>query len=153
MRIDTRTLPNRLALLDMLIFNVLCCNVDAHAKNYSLLHRATTPVVAPLYDVMCGAVYDGVTTHLSQKIAGKQSGEHIHGRHWTRLAEEIGMSGPQVRRRVRTLASKAQHEAVHEAERFSLETPQATFAVEIARAIEGRCRRMLANLDDASSSE
>jgi serine/threonine-protein kinase HipA len=103
MRIDTRTLPNRLALLDMLIFNVLCCNVDAHAKNYSLLHRATTPVVAPLYDVTCGAVYDGVTTHLSQKIAGKQSGEHIHGRHWTRLAEEIGMSGPQVRRRASEL--------------------------------------------------
>jgi serine/threonine-protein kinase HipA len=93
--VGPRALTNRLALLDMVIFNLLCCNVDAHAKNYSLLHRGKTPVMAPFYDVLCGAVYDGVTRNLSQKIGGKQRGDHIHGRHWTRLAEQIGMSSPR----------------------------------------------------------
>jgi serine/threonine-protein kinase HipA len=148
-----RTLPNRLALLEMVIFNLLCCNVDAHAKNYSLLHRATTPIVAPLYDVMCGAVYKGITINLSQKLAGKQRGDHIYGRHWSRLAAEIGMSGPQVRRRVRTLADKVRDEALPLAERPQPEIRQSPFTIEIARAIEARCRRIITNLDDANLSE
>ncbi len=148
-----RTLPNRLALLDMLVFNLLCCNVDAHAKNYSLLHRGTTPAIAPLYDVMCASVYEGITQNLSQKIAGQQRGDHIYGRHWSRLAAEIGMSGPQVRRRVRTLASNVRDASLPLAERFRSENRQSSFTIEIAHAIEARCRRIIANLDDANLSD
>jgi serine/threonine-protein kinase HipA len=40
------------------IFNVLICNVDAHAKNYSVLIGAGgTAKLAPLDDLMCGEVY------------------------------------------------------------------------------------------------
>jgi serine/threonine-protein kinase HipA len=151
--IGPRTLPNRLALLDMLIFNVLCCNVDAHAKNYSLLHQAATPTVAPLYDVMCAAVYDGVTLNLSQKIAGKQRGDHIYGRHWTRLGKDIGMSGPQVRRRVRTLSHKVLEEITPLAERLRSVIGQGVIIEEVADAIKARCSRILANLDDADIPE
>jgi len=45
-------------LLDMAVFNVLACNTDAHAKNYSIIIRAAGSTLAPLYDVMCGEVWE-----------------------------------------------------------------------------------------------
>lgn len=148
--VGPRTLPNRLALLDMLIFNVLCCNVDAHAKNYSLLHQGPVPSIAPLYDVMCGAIYDGITPNLSQKIADKQRGDHIYGRHWARLAAEIGMTGPQVRRRVRALAQAALKQLPTVIESTEGQAKQPSVVREVASAIDRRCRRMLTNLDDTA---
>jgi hypothetical protein len=43
-------------LLDMVVFNVLACNTDAHAKNYSIMIRGNGASLAPMYDVMCGAI-------------------------------------------------------------------------------------------------
>jgi serine/threonine-protein kinase HipA len=43
-------------LLDMVIFNVLVCNTDAHAKNYAIMIRAGAVSLAPMYDVMCGGL-------------------------------------------------------------------------------------------------
>lgn len=145
--IGPQTLPNRLALLDMVIFNVLSCNNDAHSKNYSLIHRGKTPTVAPLYDVMCGTIYDGITLNLSQKIAGKQRGDHIHGRHWARMADEIGMTGPQIRRRVETLANKTLAQIPIISEEATTSGPNPTVS-SVAQAIEIRCRRILTNLKD-----
>ena len=56
-------------LLDMVIFNVLVCNTDAHAKNYSILIRGSGASLAPMYDMMCGEVWAGVTWNISQKVA------------------------------------------------------------------------------------
>jgi serine/threonine-protein kinase HipA len=66
-------------LLDMVIFNVLACNTDAHAKNYSIMIRAGAPSVAPMYDVMCGGVWETVTKNLAQKIAGEGRGRPPQG--------------------------------------------------------------------------
>jgi hypothetical protein len=64
-------------LLDMVVFNILACNTDAHAKNYSILIRGNGVSLAPMYDVMCGEVFDGVTNNLAQRVAGKNRGDHI----------------------------------------------------------------------------
>jgi serine/threonine-protein kinase HipA len=61
-------------LLDMVVINVLTCNTDAHAKNYSIMIRAGATSLAPIYDVMCGEVWENVTKNLAQKIAGKTRG-------------------------------------------------------------------------------
>jgi serine/threonine-protein kinase HipA len=142
-----RTLPNRLALLDMVIFNVICRNVDAHAKNYSIIHRGQVPEMAPLYDVMCGTIYEGITLNLPQKIADQQRGGQIHGRHWARMAEAIGMAPPQVRRRVETLANKALVKISTVSEEALSSGPNPTIT-SVAQAIESRCRRILTNLKD-----
>src|SRR5262249_16742670 len=55
-------------LLDMAIFNVIACNTDAHAKNYSIMINAAGMSLAPLYDVMCGQAWPHVTKNLAQKI-------------------------------------------------------------------------------------
>ena len=81
-----------LSLLDLAIFNILVCNTDAHAKNYSILIRGRAGVsFAPAYDIMCAEPYEGVTRNLAQRIAGKNRGEHIKRRHWERFFKEAGL--------------------------------------------------------------
>jgi serine/threonine-protein kinase HipA len=98
-------------LLDMVVFNVLACNTDAHAKNYSIMIRGNGASLAPLYDVMCGEVWENVTKNFAQKIAGKSRGDYIMGRHWQRFARECGLNPRQVLERIGTLANSAIAEA------------------------------------------
>ena len=98
-------------LLDMIVFNILACNTDAHAKNYSIMIRGNGASLAPMYDVMCGEVWENVTKNLAQKIAGKSRGDYLLGRHWQRFARECGLNPRQVLERVSTLAKSAIAEA------------------------------------------
>jgi serine/threonine-protein kinase HipA len=98
-------------LLDMAIFNVIVCNTDAHAKNYAVMIRAVSTSLAPIYDVMCGEVWDQVTKSLAQKIGGERRGDQIKGRHWHRFARECGLNPTQVLTRVGALAKLAIAEA------------------------------------------
>jgi hypothetical protein len=52
-----------------------------------------------------------ITKNLAQKIAGKNRGDHLKGRHWQRLARECGLGAPQVMERVRALAQAAAAQA------------------------------------------
>lgn len=94
-----------LGLLDYVIFNVITCNTDAHAKNYSLMISGKGFELAPIYDVMCAAAWPNVTRNLAQKIADKNRGEHLKGRHWERFAIDCGLNPTAILGRVDELAS------------------------------------------------
>jgi serine/threonine-protein kinase HipA len=136
-------------LLDMAVFNVLSCNTDAHAKNYSIIIRAAGSTLAPLYDVMCGEVWENVTKNLAQKIAGKNRGDHLKGRHWQRFARDCGLNPKQVIDRVGALAKSAIAEA--KAAAFEVAAmPAGTHAIlDLTReAVERRARALLAQLQE-----
>jgi serine/threonine-protein kinase HipA len=102
-----RHAPGRsiLRLLDAVIFNVLICNTDAHAKNYSLLLLGRTRVeLAPLYDLMCAAAWDNVTKNLAQEIGGTNRGDQVTAKHWRRLAADAGTSAAATLARVAWMA-------------------------------------------------
>ena len=96
--------PDVVNLLDYVVFNVLACNTDAHAKNYSMMISGQGFKLAPIYDVMCGAVWENVTRNMAQKIAGKNRGEHLKLRHWQRFAADCGLNAPRLVARVETMA-------------------------------------------------
>ena len=52
-----------LRLLDAVIFNLIVGNADAHGKNFSILHDAAGPRLAPLYDLVMTAAYPGTVPH------------------------------------------------------------------------------------------
>jgi serine/threonine-protein kinase HipA len=95
----------------MVVFNVLACNTDAHAKNYSIMIRGNGASLAPLYDVMCGEVWETVTKNSAQKIAGEGRGDSLKGSHWQSFAHECGLNPKQVLDRVGVLAKLALTEA------------------------------------------
>jgi serine/threonine-protein kinase HipA len=136
-------------LLDMAVFNVLACNTDAHAKNYSIIIRAAGSTLAPLYDVMCGEVWESVTKNLAQKIAGKNRGDHLNGRHWQRFARDCGLNPKQVIDRVGALAKSAIAEAKAAASEVAA-MPAGTHAIldQTREAVERRARALLAQLQE-----
>jgi serine/threonine-protein kinase HipA len=136
-------------LLDMVIFNVLACNSDAHAKNYSIMIRAGNAALAPIYDTMCGEVWVNVTKNLAQKIAGVIRSEHLKRTHWQQFARECGLNPRQVIERVDALAKSA----IAEAELATLEVaamPAGNHGIldQTRQAVERRASRLLAQLQE-----
>ena len=129
------------------MLNVLLTNVDLHAKNYSLLLVGRSVTLAPLYDLMCGSVWPSVTQNMAQDIAKKNRGKYIAARHWRRMAEECGINGTALVRRVSELANMVAAR-VDEAAAQVRRMPAGDHRIlkECVDAIKARCATALANL-------
>ena len=86
-RVVNQPAADRLIFLRMLIFHYLVGNADAHAKNYALLYSsdADTPSLAPIYDVLCTAVYPSLAKNLAMRIGGRNVPDTIQRDHWLSL--------------------------------------------------------------------
>jgi serine/threonine-protein kinase HipA len=93
-----------LRLLDAVVFNALIGNHDAHAKNFSLLYDGETPMLAPLYDVLCTAVYDNLSPKMAMKLGSKYLFTEVQARHWEQFAQAADLSKAQTKKRVLRMA-------------------------------------------------
>jgi len=93
-----------LKLLDAFIVQALIGNADAHGKNYSLLYRAATVDLAPLYDLLSTVAYPELDPGFAMRIGGRRTLEELRAGDWDRFAGAAGLGAPFVRRRVRELA-------------------------------------------------
>jgi serine/threonine-protein kinase HipA len=136
-------------LLETVIFNVLACNSDAHAKNYSIMIRAGNASLAPIYDVMCGEVWENVTKNLAQKIAGTNRGDLLKRANWQQFARECGLNPRQVIDRVAALGKSAIAQA-HPAASEVVQMPAGDHPIlhETQQAVEQRARRLLSQLHE-----
>jgi serine/threonine-protein kinase HipA len=141
--------PSILRLLDAVILNVLLCNTDAHAKNYSLLLQGRTRVeLAPLYDLMCADMWDSVTRNMAQEIGGSNRGDQLTAKHWRRLAEDAQTNPTATLRRVRQWSERVEREIDAAAgEVRAMPAGDHSLLVAFAEAIRTRCRRVRANLE------
>jgi serine/threonine-protein kinase HipA len=73
--------------------------------------RGNGASLAPMYDLMCGEVWESVTKNLAQKIAGNSRGDYLKGRDWQRFARECGLNPKQVIDRVGAMAKSVIGEA------------------------------------------
>ncbi len=99
-RVTRPSAPQVLRLLDYVVFNALVGNHDAHAKNFSLLYTDKLSALAPMYDVLCTAVYPQLASKMAMKLGSKYQFADIQLRHWDQFAEEAGLSKAQTRKRV-----------------------------------------------------
>lgn len=95
-----------IGLLEAVVFNALIGNHDAHAKNFSLLYAGRAPTLAPLYDLLCTAVYPTLTKTMAMKLGSKYRFSEVQMRHWERFAQEAGLSWAQTRKRVLDMAEQ-----------------------------------------------
>lgn len=137
-----------LRLWDAMVFNILCCNTDAHLKNYSILIRGDGVTLAPIYDVLCAKIWPGITENLALDVADKRRGDYIEGRHWEREAQRCGLTPRIALGRVAALAAgilgqlgpaRALVEAMPAGGHPMLE--------EIDQAIRSRCQTIMNTLD------
>jgi serine/threonine-protein kinase HipA len=82
------------AFVRAVLTGFLLGNSDAHGKNFSLLYDPATGVrLAPLYDVVSTAVYDGLTLRLAMAIGGEDDPSQVDLLSWERLGAESGLGG------------------------------------------------------------
>ncbi len=84
----------RSKLLSAVIFNFLAGNMDAHAKNYSLLHSFQGICLAPLYDVLCTLAFPEFSRKLAMEIGDYDEPKDIFAYQWRTLCEDIKYSFP-----------------------------------------------------------
>jgi serine/threonine-protein kinase HipA len=100
----TRPAVDTLRLLDAAIFNLTIGNADAHGKNFSLLYEPHQTRLAPLYDLMCTAVYPHVTTNLAMRFAKINDLKDFSPKIWERFAADVEIAPTYVRKRVQELS-------------------------------------------------
>ena len=92
-------------LLDWVIFNYFVGNADAHAKNVSLLLTDKGPRLAPLYDLMCTAVYPQLAERMAMKVGTENRPDWIIERRWQAFAEEVSINYRLVQKKLRDVSS------------------------------------------------
>jgi serine/threonine-protein kinase HipA len=103
-RATTRPAGAVLAFLDAAVFNLIVGNADAHGKNFSLLYHTSGVSLAPFYDLLSTVAYTDLSPNLAMKIAKRATIEEIGPSTWTAFADDIGLAGSFIRRRVRELS-------------------------------------------------
>lgn len=148
--------PQVLRLLDAVLFNTLIGNHDAHGKNFSLLHGANGVSLAPLYDLLCTAVYPNLTAKMAMKIGSKYKFSELEVRHWQQFASEVGLSPAACQKRLIQMASQLptvaralQHNS--QPQKNALHDPLQDFSSapiveQIVQLIEQRCALTLRRL-------
>jgi len=92
-----------LAFVDLLMFNAIIGNADAHGKNYSMLYRGKTRRLAPGYDLVSTVYWPALAKTPAMKIGGSDSIDSLCYGHWKKLSQELNLGFAQLLRRLNEL--------------------------------------------------
>ena len=76
-------------LIGIAVANVCLGNMDAHAKNFSLLYGAQGARLAPFYDIVSTEMYPGLDVNLSMKFGHTYDPRRIGRSDLVRLAKDL----------------------------------------------------------------
>lgn len=79
-------------LLRWLLFNLYVGNYDSHAKNLSLLYRDGEVRLSPFYDLMCTAIYSGLSRHFALAVGGEYAPGKMNTHHLELLAQAVDVN-------------------------------------------------------------
>ncbi|MBR6021347.1 MAG: type II toxin-antitoxin system HipA family toxin [Kiritimatiellae bacterium] len=129
-----------LAFVDLVVFNAIIGNADAHGKNYSMLYDGRTRRLAPGYDLVSTVFWPELAAVPAMKIGGSDSIHSILAGHWRKFAQEIGVGAAGLRVRIKELCEK-----ILATTRESLSLPETCDAV--IALVQTRAQRMLARME------
>ncbi len=96
-----------LRLLQLIIFNFLIGNGDAHGKNFSVLYKDQQVKLTPGYDLLSTLVYGNHHTEkMAMKIGSKYKFKDVATRHFEQMGVDIGLSPKLVIRQAKALSQQ-----------------------------------------------
>lgn len=104
-------LPDRVSFMNIVIFNYLIGNADAHGKNFSFLHKQGKPSLAPAYDLLSTAIYPDLGSKMAMKIGGKYEPEEVFPRHWHRLIADTATAKKNLEKTLSEMSATVLREA------------------------------------------
>ena len=122
---------------ELLIFNYLIGNTDAHGKNFSILHYENGEIeLTPAYDILCAGVYPELSTKMAMKIGGHYEYDKIFPRHFETLAQEAEISYTQLKKII-----KNQCEILPDITKEIIASFDNTIGKDILKVVEKNCKR------------
>ena len=130
-----------LLFFDLLIFNVLIGNADAHGKNYSVFYHKGRPNVAPLYDAVSTLVYPELSPAAAMSIGGETALAKLTREHFVRLATDCRISPKLVLARLDGLCDKILQEVGLLKDEISAAFPSPVYA-KIEAIVQSQCSHL-----------
>jgi len=144
-RVAARPAVEILKLLDAAIFNLIVGNADAHGKNFSLLHDAAGPRLAPLYDLVMTTAYPELSPALAMPIGGCARLADIDAHCWAAFAEEAKLGLPLIRRRVAEIGESVTRKAQDVAQELTTPGLDAEALSRFRDMVVGRAEQCMAS--------
>lgn len=105
--------------VDLLMYNAIIGNADAHGKNYSMLYRGAERRLAPGYDLVSTVFWPALAKTPAMKIGGSDSVDSLCIGHWKKLSQELNLGFTQLLRRLKGLCG-----TIHDATQEGLSLPE-----------------------------
>lgn len=96
---------DRLAFIQLIIFNYLIGNADAHAKNFGFLYTDFKPELSPAYDLLSTAVYENLSKKMAMKIGSKYDPERVMLHHWYEISGDKAPAKAYIEKELKRFAS------------------------------------------------
>ena len=141
---SARAAQDVLAFIDRLVLAITIGNADSHAKNCSLLLEHGTVRLAPAYDLICTAVYPGISGTLAMAIGDQYQADQVTPRHWAQLLAECDLDTMALRRRMARVAEALARDAGSVAQGFRDRGANGEILDAIAATIQRRARPIIA---------
>ncbi len=125
--------------INLMVFNYLILNNDAHGKNFSILHNDDGTIeLAPAYDLLCTRVYPELSFKMAMEIGGYYDCEGIQPVHFEKMAREVGISYAQLKKLI-----KNQCESIPEAMVKVIDSIDNKIGKRILKLVQKNCSRNL----------
>ncbi len=99
---------DRLQLVDVMLYNYLIGNADAHGKNISMRYGLDGKLrIAPAYDLLSTVYWPTLSDQMAMAIGGERRPAWTQARHWQRLCDSVGLNITQLRKRANTHTERA----------------------------------------------
>lgn len=93
-------------LLDLVAFNHLIGNADAHGKNFSFLYAPEGIRLAPAYDVLSTAVYPHLARRMAMSVGGVADPDGVEPVNWQKELGRLGLATTYYRERLADVATR-----------------------------------------------
>jgi serine/threonine-protein kinase HipA len=101
-----RPAADQIKLLDIVLFNYLIGNADAHGKNFSLIYKGDKPELAPAYDLLSTAIYPDLTEKMAMKIGGVYKPRDVYRRHFYKLVADTKAAQLAMDKQIKVMTDK-----------------------------------------------
>ena len=92
--------------INIVFFNVIVGNHDAHGKNFSLIYKDGKLQLAPAYDILSTVYYPSLTSKMAMKLGGEYKSDKLKLKHIEKFARDIGLNAAGVCDRAIEIAQK-----------------------------------------------
>jgi serine/threonine-protein kinase HipA len=132
----------RLELLRWALFQFLIGNADAHGKNVSFFCRSEGLALAPYYDLVSVAQYEGLDQELAMAYGDEFHLDAVGPHDWAVFSERSSLPRPLLAREMRRMAGNVAAAASEQAKMSVYEGDEKDFVARIGAFVQGRAAEL-----------